>query len=130
VEWPGNIRELENALEGSMNMIGDEKYIDMEQLPFYISEQYNQKYDLYKDLNSKTGKNAFSGNSSINDNGLNIGTMGMADSPLERVINGIEKEIIVKTLKAYNGNITKTAEKLKIKRQTLQYKMKKYGLIV
>lgn len=49
-EWPGNIRELENALEGSMNMIGDENYIDMDHLPFYISEQYNQKSDISKNF--------------------------------------------------------------------------------
>ncbi|MDK2879557.1 MAG: arginine utilization regulatory protein [Thermoanaerobacteraceae bacterium] len=129
-EWPGNIRELENALEGSMNMIGDESYIDMEHLPFYISEQCNQKCDLYKDFKSEIREEVFSGDIPINDHGLNIGAMDITDSPLDRVIDGIEREIILKTLKAYSGNITKAAEKLRIKRQTLQYKMKKYGLTI
>ncbi len=129
-EWLGNIRELENAIEGSMNMIVNESYIEIEHLPFYILEQCNQDGNyIYKDKNieneDKLAKYIIPYNNQDAEDAYDI-----ADSALDQVIDRIEKEIIVKTLDLYNGNITKTAEKLKIKRQTLQYKIKKYGLIL
>ncbi len=126
-DWPGNIRELKNALEGSMNMIGNESYIDNEHLPFYILEQLNSKTGLCEGFESKIIEENFLGDP-FNDDGVNIGNMNITDSPLDQVIDGIEREIIFKVLKAYNGNITKAAKKLNIKRQTLQYKIKKYGI--
>jgi len=43
-------------------------------------------------------------------------------------LESIEKRIIAKFLSYYEFNISKTAEALKIPRQTLQYKIKKFGL--
>jgi transcriptional regulator with PAS, ATPase and Fis domain len=39
-----------------------------------------------------------------------------------------EKSAIMKTLEKYGGNVTKTAERLNIRRQSLQYRMKKYNI--
>ncbi len=129
-KWPGNVRELENAIEGSMNMLSDESYIDIEHLPFYISDQYKHKSNLSKGFKSKIEEEAVYGNISLNDHMLNTDSLNNLDFPLNEVMDGIEREIIIETLKTCGGNITKSAEKLKIKRQTLQYKMKKYSLIV
>ncbi len=108
-------------------MIGNESYIDNEHLPFYILEQLNSKTGLCEGFESKIIEENFLGDP-FNDDGVNIGNMNITDSPLDQVIDGIEREIIFKVLKAYNGNITKAAKKLNIKRQTLQYKIKKYGI--
>jgi DNA-binding protein Fis len=43
-------------------------------------------------------------------------------------LEGIEKRVIHKYLKYYDYNITHTADALKIPRQTLQYKIKKFNL--
>lgn len=48
--------------------------------------------------------------------------------PLTEYMDSLEKEIIRETLLDKGGNISKTADALMIKRQTLQHKMKKYGL--
>ncbi|SHM34970.1 arginine utilization regulatory protein [Caldanaerovirga acetigignens] len=105
-DWPGNVRELENAIEGAMNMLGDEKYIDVEHIPFYITENFcKANADFKTEPSSKS------------------------ELPLEEAIESLEREIILKALKECEGNITKAAERLKIKRQTLQYKIKKYKLI-
>jgi arginine utilization regulatory protein len=40
----------------------------------------------------------------------------------------IEKQIIADEMIKFNGNISKAADALKIKRQTLQHKLKKYGI--
>jgi arginine utilization regulatory protein len=48
--------------------------------------------------------------------------------PLNSAVESLEKNIIKEALKKTDRNITKTAELISIPRQTLQYKMKKYGL--
>lgn len=47
---------------------------------------------------------------------------------LEESMGEVEKNIISESLKLWDGNISKTASYLKIPRQTLQYKLKKYDL--
>ncbi|WIV12264.1 sigma 54-interacting transcriptional regulator [Proteiniborus sp. MB09-C3] len=48
--------------------------------------------------------------------------------PLKMALESMEKEMIHNTLVATDWNITHTAEQLDLPRQTLQYKIKKYGL--
>ena len=40
----------------------------------------------------------------------------------------IEKEIILQTLKASEGNVSKAARKLQIGREALRYRIKKYSI--
>jgi|DewCreStandDraft_4_1066084.scaffolds.fasta_scaffold51327_1 DNA-binding NtrC family response regulator len=47
---------------------------------------------------------------------------------LEKILEDIEKDIIIKTLKENNFSQTQTAKALKINRTTLQYKMQKYKI--
>ena len=50
------------------------------------------------------------------------------DLPLDYYLENVEKKIIEYELLKSNNNISKTAEGLKISRQSLQYKIKKYNL--
>ncbi len=47
---------------------------------------------------------------------------------LDEVLNGIERELITNSLKNHSFNITRAAESLGIKRQSLQHKIKKYKI--
>jgi transcriptional regulator with PAS, ATPase and Fis domain len=38
-DWPGNIRELENAIERAINLVNKEAIINVNHLPYYIREQ-------------------------------------------------------------------------------------------
>ena len=49
--------------------------------------------------------------------------------PLRNILEGIEKENILKTLDYYKGNKRKTAQHLGIQRSALYLKMKKFGLM-
>ncbi len=51
------------------------------------------------------------------------------DVRLNEYIDSLEKNIIEKSYKKNNKNITKTSEELKISRQNLQYKLKKHKLL-
>lgn len=102
--WPGNIRELKNTIEASMNMIDNNKIITIE----YVDNKLIKKQ--FKEVKNK----------------LDASTCTFS---LEEYLNNIEKEIIHDALKNYNFNISKSAEYLKVSRQNLQYKIKKYKLL-
>lgn len=105
-DWPGNVRELSNVIEGAMNIVADGKeYLD--------EDDFLSSFHLVEDRAFK---------SSI------IDIKKMEDKSLPEIIDDIEKDIIASSLEKNMGNITKTAEELGIKRQTLQYKLKKYKL--
>ncbi|WP_243116552.1 sigma-54 interaction domain-containing protein [Marinisporobacter balticus] len=99
-DWPGNVRELEHIIEGAMNLMDGEE-ITVDCLPMHF-EKYNRK-NLEK-------------------------TMDIKNVPLKTALQNLEIEMIRKTLKEWNGNISHAAEGLEIPRQTLQYKIKKYKI--
>ncbi|WP_057978491.1 sigma-54 interaction domain-containing protein [Caloramator mitchellensis] len=100
-DWPGNVRELKNYIEGAMNIV-NENIIKAEHFASQVQE------NLFK--------RRFAGNVAL----PNIG--------LDEYLEGIEKKMIINALENSDYNITKAAEILKIKRQTLQHKMKKYNI--
>lgn len=98
-DWPGNIRELKNVIEAAMNMGDDYRKLSLE----YFENDFLHK------------------NEEINEHELN----GMS---LSEYLEDIEKQLIINSLNKNNYNISKTAKELKITRQALQYKIKKYEL--
>ncbi|KAB3537299.1 PAS domain S-box protein [Alkaliphilus pronyensis] len=103
-KWPGNVRELENLIEGAMNIIHDEHILKEEHFPHYIFDEINVCEGLTNDF-------------------TNIEAMGLND-----VLQAVERKLIEANLKKFNGNISKAANSLNIKRQTLQHKLKKYQI--
>jgi arginine utilization regulatory protein len=103
-DWPGNVRELENMIEASMNCVPlDEQVLRKEYFPIYIANEMREEMTY------------------INEE------IRLSNS-LPDILSSIEKKIILKKLDEFNYNITKAARSLKINRQTLQHKMKRYGI--
>lgn len=101
-DWPGNIRELENFIEGAMNMVSSrDKVLNREN---FITSSFIPR-------SSDFGNNLIS---------------SLSDKSLPQLMEGIEEKLICELMARYNNNITKTAKHLGIKRQTLQHKLKKY----
>ncbi len=98
--WPGNIRELKNTIESAMNMVDDGEVL--------TKEFFENKITMVGDLNNDS---KFTGDLSLNNH-----------------LEEVEKAIITKIYKKNGENITRTADELKISRQNLQYKLKKYNL--
>ncbi len=105
--WPGNIRELGHAIELTFNVMdAGEDMIDEHHLPAYLFPSGNY-----------VAANAQSQPSPLKNR---------IDLPV--VLEEMEREMIINMFEKYNGNISKTAEALNIKRQGLQYKLNKYGI--
>lgn len=112
--WPGNVRELEHVLEGAFNIVQENETIKMEHLPYYIKKNYNNST---KEENTEVNKKFY-----------NLDIMKKNKLSLNEYIRNIEEELILEALELHDYNITKTAEYLGIKRQGLQYKLKKMTL--
>jgi len=100
--WPGNVRDLENAIQSAMILVQDDT-IRVEDLPMRIR-----------------------GFPEISDE-IDLGEKGLEDQ-IKELTEKIEKELIVKALEKCAQNRTNTAEMLRISRKTLFNKMKQYGL--
>lgn len=105
--WPGNIREIKNYIEGAMNMVTGH-IIKKEHFTPQVQET------LFDDIKIQNG---------IKEN-VSYGY----DIPLDEYLDNIEKSVIVNALSKCRHNISEAARLLKIKRQTLQHKMKKYNI--
>ncbi len=92
--WPGNIRELQHALERAI-ILSNSSVLQPEDFNFNI-------------VNSKE-----------NDQQLSLDQYNLEE---------VEKLLIRKVLKKYNGNITQAASELGLTRSSLYRRLEKYGL--
>ncbi|MCP3979302.1 MAG: sigma-54-dependent Fis family transcriptional regulator [bacterium] len=106
-DWPGNIRELRNVLERIM-ILEDKEQIGLEDLPSEIVGNAPQ-----------TGENATVGRTR-SDVVLPLGTLTLED---------LERGAIEQALERTSRNQVKAAKLLGISRDTLRYRMKKFGLL-
>lgn len=110
-QWPGNVRELFHVLEYILN-VTDGGVITVENLPKYILSQADA-HDQNEPTHS-TPQNEPS----------------FVDSTLEVLIGEYEANIIKRVLEHHGGNISRAARSLGISRQSLGYRIKKYGIII
>src|SRR3989304_3245663 len=98
-QWPGNVRELKNLIERLVIMTAS-KVITAQDVPPYIKGL----------LREEPGEGLFTGAS------------------FKDARKDFEREFIIRKLKAFSGNITKTAEAIGIERSHLYRKIKDYGI--
>ncbi len=99
-DYPGNVRELENIIEQAVSM-ADKEHVLTEKI-----------------LNMPTAIRK------IKEPQISY----TSQQPLDKYLAAVEARIIRDTIIRANGNISKAAEELQIKRQTLQHKLKKYHI--
>ena len=99
-EWPGNIRELENAIEGAVIMAKTQTITkdDIPNISKFIRPTHEEEE---AESNDKT---------------------------LKQRLQQPERELIICTLKEHNWNRSKVAAALGVNRTTLYNKMKKYDI--
>lgn len=107
--WPGNVRELFHVLDYAQN-VADCEILSVEHLPRYLTKLITAEK---KETPPKQ----------------NV-SFDFANEDLQSLMDTYEHEIIIKALEHYGYNITKTADVLGLRRQSLQYRIKKYGIII
>ena len=108
-DWPGNVRELEHIIVYGMSMVAESsnmlRFEDIED-KFCEMENRSRKTEKKKEENTALC------------------------SSLREAVDEYEKGIIARTLSVTKGNISEAAKILDIPRQTLQRKVKQYGLLL
>lgn len=99
-DYPGNVRELENIITSAVSMALPDEHVLTEKHFMFNGRKAVPQQNIYE----------------------------LADGGLDGYLEKIEKSMIENALVAQGGNISKAAASLKIKRQTLQHKIKKYKM--
>jgi PAS domain S-box-containing protein len=98
-DWPGNVREIRNAVERAM-ILEDSSYITPASLPLSLTERAAQP--------------ATAPSEAFPEGGVSL--------------QETERQLLIRALEKTNGNQTQAARLLRITRDTLRYKMKKFNL--
>lgn len=102
-QWPGNVRELQHAIEYAMNLLPDDlSMITPDYVPEYIYQGCGAALPTVPAV--KQGRS------------------------LNGAIQDIEYGAICKVLQESGGNISEAARILKMSRQNLQYRIKRYQI--
>ena len=99
-DWPGNVRELRNAIERAM-ILEESAHITAASLPIAITRPDGGQVAIPQAID-------------IPGNGLSL--------------EDNERSLLVRALEKTDGNQTQAARLLRITRDTLRYKMKKFNL--
>jgi DNA-binding NtrC family response regulator len=101
-QWPGNVRQLENAIERAVALSAGRREVDVIDLPVEVQATPQDAAAPFVDFP---------------DSGLD----------LPAYLAMIERELIQRSLERTGGNRNKAAELLRIKRTTLVEKLKRLG---
>lgn len=98
--WPGNVRELENIIErGTILMTG--KVLEKKDLSISLKSDFSDIYETYSEEGS---------------------------IPMQKIMQSVEKDLLLKGLHRTNWNKTKAAKLLGINRRLLYSKIDQYDI--
>lgn len=111
-DWPGNVRELEHIIEGAMNLVIDEEWIDVSHLPYSLK---NKTHLLKQTVTAPVRE---------------IENFNDQAEPriLKDYLHEAERYYINKALEKHKYHKTNAATELGLSRQTLQYRMKRLNI--
>ncbi|OIK11099.1 hypothetical protein BIV60_19130 [Bacillus sp. MUM 116] len=105
--WPGNTRELEHLVENLIIRVSEnDKEIGIDHLPAYMKKK------IFTSPSIKVEKEK-----------------ELKNNPFKSIFSNSQEHYILKTLDEMDWNISKAAKSLGITRQSLQYHIKKHGLV-
>ena len=124
--FPGNIRELENAVERAV-IIASKRQIELEDLPEAIS---GKTFDFATELRFESIAEITENNGGTNGNGNNGAHDGARiEFEMPAKMDDIERASIEATLEFTGGDKSRAARLLGIGRKTLYRKLEQYGKI-
>ncbi|RJX35088.1 MAG: sigma-54-dependent Fis family transcriptional regulator [Desulfurivibrio sp.] len=116
-DWPGNVRELRNAMERAMML---------EPGTVLSHEFFNHEI---RQCGQASVKKPGPGPGPVGREVPAVAENGYITLPPQGIsIEEVEKELIQQALARFNGNQTRAAQCLRMSRDTLRYRIKKFGL--
>jgi len=100
-EWPGNVRQLEHAMEMAAALTGDRETIYLGDIDVHLQPALREQSALEFPIDVPTD-----------------------DLPFEDLMGKVEKLLLEQALRRHGGNKAKAAKALGLKRTTLLYKLK------
>ncbi len=113
-DWPGNVRELRNMIERAM-MLEEDTILT----PKYFSREIRECFE--KKITMAAPEVAPAACLFHDGNFIRLPADGIS-------LDEVEKELISQALERFTGNQTQAAKCLRMSRDTLRYRMKKYNL--
>ncbi|MBQ2764517.1 MAG: sigma 54-interacting transcriptional regulator [Firmicutes bacterium] len=132
-EWPGNVRQLKNCIDGAMNMVSkNEISIKRHHLPFYLLQEDTMETEssfLQNDLlmNHAPSFSEKSESAKVKEDSP-LPKKAKKESGIMAGIREAERDAIIEALTAAGGNVSKAARAMGLTRQTLVYRMKKHNI--
>jgi two-component system, NtrC family, response regulator AtoC len=114
--WPGNVRELRNRLEQAVLLCTDQT----------LDESLLSLGAAQRDVASLAAPSAAP--STAVTRAAPVGQSEDAGSSTARTLPELEREALVQALEHTGGNVSRAARELGISRDTLRYRIEKYGL--
>jgi DNA-binding NtrC family response regulator len=118
--WPGNVRELQNYVERAVAMAdGDELTVEL--LPDAVLGRAERRAGRIRGVDLETLV-------------FEVVQQGLQTAPAEetelheKIVNRVERELIVQVMQSCNNVQTKAATRLGINRNTLRSKLQQYNL--
>jgi len=128
--WPGNIRELENLVAGSINLADKEEILTIAHLPDHYLYQIEQQQEREAVLSGGIGFSEphLSRRASSAEYSRTEARPKARDHQSVRDFENEEMAMIDECLRKCGGKVGLAADMAGISRQLLNYRMKKYGL--
>jgi two-component system response regulator AtoC len=102
-DWPGNVRQLENAVEMAVALSGDREFLEASDFPVVAKE--NSEDEMFRHVD-------------LPEEGVDFNTL----------ISELERRLILQSLNVTGGNKKRAASLLQLKRTTFVEKLKRMGL--
>ena len=118
--WPGNVRELQNYCERAVAMADDDE-LTVNLLPEAVLGRGQRRGGIVRGVDLETLVHE------VVQQGITIA--GADETNLhEKIVNRVERELIVQVMQQSNSVQTKAATRLGINRNTLRSKLQDYNL--
>lgn len=133
--WPGNVRELYHVLDYAQN-VSDGERLEIHHLPGYLRKAWTEQEIRRQEAEAaegerrmKRGLRADRALGRAEDEGGEDAVSGFVPGEeLQGMMDAYEEQLLRAALDYYGYNITRAAEALGLRRQSLQYRIKKFGI--
>lgn len=112
--WPGNVRQLENSVEMAVALSGERETLQIHDFKLASPAQFRNVTPMPCSMATLPGSGADTPSAVLPDGGFDY----------ERVVGDFERQILRQALQRTNGNKKAAADILRLKRTTLNAKLK------